>query len=152
MVRDHGIPFHEKKLGQLFCDHSAQAIVGMLDSESRQAGAEIRLDCRILDVRRSETPPPFEVETSAGVLRSQSLVIATGGALPAQVGATDLGYRIARQFGLKITELAPRWTGLSSARRSCGISAGSPGFPRITSSAAAGRPSGRAYSLHACGA
>jgi hypothetical protein len=98
-VEKHGIKYHEKKLGQLFCDGSANQIIEMLLTEARDAGVEIR--CGSL-VRRVQRKGPFEVETNDAVIKSQSLVIATGGLSIAPLGATDFGYRLARLFGLAI--------------------------------------------------
>jgi hypothetical protein len=106
LVRAHGIPFHEKKLGQLFCDRSAQDIVALLRKECEEAGAKIRLATRILKVTRlpeSELPFRFEVETDLGSsVRCESLVVATGGLSIPKIGATGFGYEVAEQFGLKL--------------------------------------------------
>ncbi|HEY3197405.1 MAG TPA: NAD(P)/FAD-dependent oxidoreductase [Nitrospirales bacterium] len=104
MVREHGIAYHEKKLGQLFCDGSAQQIVDMLLVECEKAGAEFHVGTRIDAVRRTDG---FVVETSLDTFACRSLVVATGGLSYAKTGATDLGYRLARQFGLGILEPAP---------------------------------------------
>jgi predicted Rossmann fold flavoprotein len=114
MVQEHGIAYHEKKLGQLFCDGSAQAIVDLLKSECDQAGAEFRLNTRVNRVSRiiGETER-FEVETSGGIHRSESLVIATGGLSIPKIGATGFGYDLARQFGLKLVERAAALDGFT---------------------------------------
>jgi predicted Rossmann fold flavoprotein len=104
LVEKHGIGYHEKKLGQLFCNQSSKQIIQMLLSEGDAAGATIHLNCRVSGVRKNSA---FLVETSLGAFASESLVIATGGLSFAKIGATDLGYQIARQFGLEITELRP---------------------------------------------
>ena len=104
LVRAHGIAFHEKTLGQLFCDQSAQAIIDMLVAECRAAGVTTRLDCRVQSV---EQPGVFLVKTSQGAFSCASLVIATGGLSLPKTGATDFGYRIAAQYGLRIVETAP---------------------------------------------
>ena len=104
LVESHGINYHEKKLGQLFCDGSARDIVEMLASESRAAGVEIRTDCMVEAVDGSDG---FEVETSQGRFGSAALVVATGGVSLAKIGATDLGYRLAEQFGLSLVEPRP---------------------------------------------
>lgn len=108
MVRDHRIPFHEKKLGQLFCDRSAADIVEMLVSECEKAGARFLLNCH---VQKVEKPGAFQIQTSQGDLSCGSLVVATGGLSIPKVGATDLGYRVARQFGLQIVEPSPALDG-----------------------------------------
>ena len=104
LVEKHRIPYHEKKLGQQFCDGSSRAIIEMLLAECSAAGVEIRTHCRVTEVRRSDR---FHLATSTGPLDSASLVIATGGLSFAKLGATDFGYRIARQFGLKLTAIRP---------------------------------------------
>ena len=104
LVRRHRIEFYEKKLGQLFCRESARPIVEMLLTECKQAGAEIRTGCAVKEIRKSNL---FEIETNQGVEKCEKLVIATGGISFPKIGATDFGYRIARQFGLKLTETRP---------------------------------------------
>ena len=104
LVQKHGIHYHEKKLGQLFCDGSAQQIVDLLSHECRDAGAEFKLNCEILGVKKTETG--FEVRTSQGIFQSESLVIASGGLSIPKIGATGFGYGIAKQFGLKLIETA----------------------------------------------
>jgi predicted Rossmann fold flavoprotein len=105
LVEKHGIRYHEKKLGQLFCDESSRQIIDMLLNESGRAGAEILCGCHVRAV--SKTDHRFKVETNQGNFVSRSLVIATGGLSIPALGATDFGYRIARQFGLKIEEPRP---------------------------------------------
>jgi predicted Rossmann fold flavoprotein len=102
LVRRHRIPFHEKKLGQLFCDGSSDEIIRMLLVECRQAGVDIQTGCRITEVRKASR---FVLSTNLGELTSDSLVIATGGLSVPKIGTSDLGYRIARQFGLRVTEV-----------------------------------------------
>ncbi len=104
MVETHGIAYHEKKLGQQFCDTSSREIVAMLLAECAEVGVEIITNCRILSVQR---PERFQVKSSRGNWDSRSLVIATGGLSLAKLGATAFGYRLAQQFGLKVTELRP---------------------------------------------
>ncbi len=116
-VKAHGIAFHEKKLGQLFCDHSARSIVELLRADCEENGVETRLNCQIRSTERlapSEEQPPgarFRVTTSLGVWDCESLVIATGGLSLPKIGATGLGYEIARQFGLQVTPTAPALDG-----------------------------------------
>ena len=102
MVEKHGIPYHEKTLGQLFCDHSAQQIVTMLERECRDVGVRILAATTIHSVTNSGAPARFLVETTAGTFRANSVVVATGGLSIPKMGATDLGYRLASQFGLNI--------------------------------------------------
>jgi len=104
LVRAHGIAFHEKTLGQLFCDASAQQIIDMLVEECRAADVAILLNCRVRAVEQAES---FIVQTSRGAFRAGSLVIATGGLSLPKIGATDFGYRIAAQFGIRVMETAP---------------------------------------------
>jgi predicted Rossmann fold flavoprotein len=104
LVEKHGIRYHEKKLGQLFCDRAAQDIVTMLETESREAGVKIFRSCRVRDVLSGDG---FLVKTSAGELRAPAVVIATGGLSIPKIGATAFGYEIAQQFGLKLVKTAP---------------------------------------------
>jgi predicted Rossmann fold flavoprotein len=117
MVREHQIPYHEKKLGQLFCDRSAQDIVKLLKTECDQAGVRFELGCKIQSISRLTDNPNerFLISTSAGEFSSESLVIATGGLSIPKIGATGFGYEIARQFGLKIVETAPALDGFTFA-------------------------------------
>lgn len=104
LVEKHGIPYHEKKLGQLFCDGSSRSIIGMLLTEASAAGVEIRCGSLVRGVEKKEH---FEVETNNGTITTQSLVAATGGLSIPPLGASDFGYRLARQFGLTIREPWP---------------------------------------------
>ncbi|HTC65229.1 MAG TPA: NAD(P)/FAD-dependent oxidoreductase [Candidatus Saccharimonadales bacterium] len=104
LVEKHNVPFHEKHLGQLFCDGSAQEIVTMLEEECRAAGVQIFLNCEIKEVRRTDF---FIAATGPDEYHAPSLVVATGGLSIPKLGATSLGYDLARQFGLKILETKP---------------------------------------------
>lgn len=104
LVEDRGIRWHEKKLGQLFCNNSSRDIIAMLADGCAQAGAEVRCGVRIEEVHRTDR---FRVRTSTGVFESRALVVATGGLSFAKLGASDLGYRLARQFGLRLTAIRP---------------------------------------------
>jgi len=104
LVEKHGIKYHEKKLGQLFCDESSQQIIDMLLRECADTGVEIRCGCQ---VRRISRESGFTIETNQESFNASSLVIATGGLSIAPLGATDCGYNIARQFGLKIEPPRP---------------------------------------------
>jgi predicted Rossmann fold flavoprotein len=104
LVEKHGIPYHEKKLGQLFCDRSAQDIVEMFETECRAAGVQIILNEKTHEIRRADE---FIVRTESAEFRTPVLVVATGGLSIPKIGATSLGYDIARQFGLKIRETRP---------------------------------------------
>jgi predicted Rossmann fold flavoprotein len=104
LVEKHGIPYHEKTLGQLFCDRSAQDITNMLKAECRIAGVQIFLNCRIHEVQRATE---FVVRTEAAEFRASTLVVATGGLSIPKMGATPFGYDLARQFGLNIVATKP---------------------------------------------
>lgn len=104
LVEKHGITYHEKKLGQLFCDGSSSQIIDMLLGECLDAGVEIRCGCQVRSVQKEDS---FRIETNQGNFISTSLVIATGGLSIPPLGATDFGYRIARQFDLRIEETRP---------------------------------------------
>ncbi|MGB7553565.1 MAG: NAD(P)/FAD-dependent oxidoreductase [Candidatus Korobacteraceae bacterium] len=106
LVEKHEIPYHEKKLGQLFCDRSAQEIVEMLEAECRAAGVQIFVKTRPLEVQR-RSGKGFVVRTEAGELQADALVVATGGLSIPKIGATSFGYEIARQFGINIRECRP---------------------------------------------
>ena len=108
MVKDHQIAFHEKKLGQLFCDRSAQEIVAMLEEECRKAKVEIFLEQPVTHIEKKEH---FNVRTFHDSFASDSLVIATGGLSIPKLGATDFGYKIARQFGLSVIDPSPALDG-----------------------------------------
>ncbi|MFQ6575414.1 NAD(P)/FAD-dependent oxidoreductase [Pseudomonas sp. UM16] len=97
MVGKHAVPYHEKKLGQLFCDNKSSDILGMLLSECDNAGAQLRMDTRIDQIEKVDGG--YLLETSAGQFQCQSLVIATGGLSIPTLGATGFGYQVARQFG-----------------------------------------------------
>jgi hypothetical protein len=105
LVERHGIRFHEKTRGQLFCDGSSAAIVTMLMTELRQAGAVLQLATSVETVDRQGGG--FAVRLSSGPVSCQSLVIASGGKSIPKMGASGLGYRLAAQFGLAVTETRP---------------------------------------------
>jgi predicted Rossmann fold flavoprotein len=102
LVERHGIPWHEKKLGQLFCDHSSRDIVEMLRAECDDAQVQIRTGMQVAAVRRVEEEGGFVVETAEETLVAPRLVVATGGLSLPKLGATDFAYKIAGQFGLKL--------------------------------------------------
>lgn len=101
MVERHGIAYHEKTLGQLFCDGSSRAIVAMLKAECDAGHVDLRLGHRITAVTREER---FRVETSGGAFEAPSLVLATGGLSIPKMGATGFAHDLARKFGLSIVE------------------------------------------------
>ncbi len=104
LVEKHRIKYHEKTLGQLFCDGSAQQIVNMLETECRQAGVQILTN---VSVDRVEHQGNFVVNAGTDAFSGKSLVVATGGLSIPKMGATPFGYDLARQFGLKIVEPRP---------------------------------------------
>jgi predicted Rossmann fold flavoprotein len=103
-VEKHRIPYHEKTLGQLFCDRSAQDITNMLEAECRDANVQIFLNAKIQEV---EHATEFVVRTDSAEFRAPVLVVATGGLSIPKIGATAQGYDLARQFGLKIVKTRP---------------------------------------------
>ena len=106
LVEKHGIPYHEKTLGQLFCDRSARDILGMLEEECRRAEVSIFLNTKVREVSHAGG---FAVRTGAEVFHAPAFVVATGGLSIPKVGATPFGYDLAQQFGIKIRE---PWPGL----------------------------------------
>ncbi|MEN9734337.1 MAG: hypothetical protein RLZ45_2332 [Verrucomicrobiota bacterium] len=113
LVERHGIQWHEKKLGQLFCDQSSKQILQLLEDECATAGVPIRLNCRIHSVHRHEMAeatdgaPTWTLGTNLGEFRSTSIVIASGGLSFPKLGTTPFGYEVARQFGLRVVETRP---------------------------------------------
>jgi predicted Rossmann fold flavoprotein len=97
MVSKHGVPYHEKKLGQLFCDNKSRDIRDMLLDECQQAGVDLRLDTSVRQIEK--TGAGYVLSTDMGPIASPSLVLATGGLSIPTLGATGFGYEIARQFG-----------------------------------------------------
>ncbi|PQA87040.1 NAD(P)/FAD-dependent oxidoreductase [Hyphococcus luteus] len=104
-VDKRGVAWHEKALGQLFCDDSSRSIIEMLTDDCRAADVEMRLSTSVETVEKTEDG--FTLATSGGAVACASLVIATGGKSIPKMGATDFAYRIARQFGLDIVEPRP---------------------------------------------
>jgi predicted Rossmann fold flavoprotein len=102
LVKQHGIRYHEKTLGQLFCDHSAHEIVDMLEEECRRARVQVLTGIRVDRVERAEHTKGFTVYAGDRSFHGASLVIATGGLSIPKMGATGFGYEVARQFDLKI--------------------------------------------------
>ncbi|AZZ46999.1 aminoacetone oxidase family FAD-binding enzyme [Pseudomonadaceae bacterium SI-3] len=97
MVCRHGVPYHEKKLGQLFCDNKASDILDMLLDECEQAGVDLRLETAVQTIDNADDG--YQLLTDAGPVTCQSLVIATGGLSIPTLGASAFGYQVARQFG-----------------------------------------------------
>jgi len=104
LVEKHRIPYHEKTLGQLFCDRAAEDITNMLEAECRAAGVQIFLNCRVQEVQRTTQ---FIVRTEAAEFHTSTLVVATGGLSIPKMGATAFGYDLARQFGFNIINTKP---------------------------------------------
>ncbi len=104
MVEQHGIRYHEKTLGQLFCDRSAHDFVAMLERECADAGVRVIVGARILSVMRAGH---FRVETTETSFEAEAVVVATGGLSIPKMGATGFGYSLAEQFGLRIVECRP---------------------------------------------
>jgi len=121
-VEQHGIAWHEKTLGQLFCDRSSQQIIDMLVRELAVAGGELRLGAELRELTRDTTGlSRYRAHTSTGEILAESVVVATGGLSIPKLGATDAGYRIARDFGLPLVPPAPAlvpftWTEADAAR------------------------------------
>ncbi|MBV9216923.1 MAG: NAD(P)/FAD-dependent oxidoreductase [Acidobacteria bacterium] len=125
LVERYKIPYYEKKLGQLFCRESSRAIVQMLLDECRRAKVRVETSCSVSSVN---APRPWLIETNKGAFEAEQLVVACGGLSFPKIGASDLGFRIARQFGLKIEPTRPSLVALVSKAhrypRLAGISLG----------------------------
>ncbi|HEY6386163.1 MAG TPA: aminoacetone oxidase family FAD-binding enzyme, partial [Candidatus Acidoferrum sp.] len=104
LVEKHRIPYHEKALGQLFCDRSSQDITNMLEAECRDANVQIFLSAKIQEVQHGTE---FVVRIDSAEFRAPVLVVATGGLSIPKIGATAQGYDLARQFGLKLVKTRP---------------------------------------------
>ncbi len=110
LLQKHGIAYHEKHKGQLFCDRSAEDIITLLLAECLTGGVERRQPCSLKGVRYSDggsDAARYELDTSSGGVACKALVIATGGLSIPKIGATDLGYRIAKQFDLPLVSTRP---------------------------------------------
>ncbi len=105
LLKRHHIAWHEKHRGQLFCDDSSESIIEMLRAECDAGGVKWRMGCQVAEVAHGEAG--FELRTSQGPIRAAKLVVATGGMAIPQLGATDFGLKLARQFGLKVVEPRP---------------------------------------------
>lgn len=114
LLSRHGIPYNEKKSGQLFCDGSSREIIAMLTRECLDAGVEIVTQCAIDSVSKEEE---YTVRTGRGTFTAASFVIATGGLSLPKLGATDFGYRTARRFGLNVIDPRPGLVPLSLSGR-----------------------------------
>ncbi len=116
LVEKHGIPYHEKTLGQLFCDRSAREILAMLEAECQHTGVSIFLNTKIHEVERTAE---FVVRAANAEFRAPALVVATGGLSIPKLGATSFGYDLARQFGLAIREPWPGLVPLTLSPEDC---------------------------------
>ena len=120
LVERHRIPYHEKTLGQLFCDGSARAIVAMLLAECAQGGVDVRIGHSVTDVSGVDG---FRVATSGGSFTAAALVLATGGLSIPKMGATGLSYEVARRFGLRVLEPLPALVPLKATPEMLGLPA-----------------------------
>ena len=109
-----GIRWHEKTLGQLFCDGSAREIIAMLQAQMQECGVTVWLETEIRHVGQAA---PFRLETSRGVVEAPSVIVATGGKSIPKMGATGLGYQIAESYGLKVTDTRPALVPLTLAEQ-----------------------------------
>ncbi len=107
LLRRHGIGFHEKHRGQLFCDKSAQDVINLLLAECAQGSVTHWQPCAVNALRSASGSSGYELDTARGTVRCHSVVIATGGLSIPKIGATDFGYRVARQFDLPVVPPRP---------------------------------------------
>ncbi len=105
LIEKHNIEFFEKKIGQLFCKTSAKEIIDMLVKECIENNVNIDLETKVISLSKTENE--YIIKTNKGTYTSKSMVIATGGLSIPKIGASDFGYRIAKQFDLKVTDLLP---------------------------------------------
>ncbi|MEQ9115777.1 MAG: NAD(P)/FAD-dependent oxidoreductase [Rickettsiales bacterium] len=118
LVESYNISYHEKTLGQLFCDGSSKQIINMLVEECKKSNVTISLNCQVSAVKKNED---FHVQTSHGNLTCDSLIIASGGLSIPKIGATNFGYNIAKQFGLNIITPRPALAPLTVADKELGF-------------------------------
>ncbi len=112
LIESYNIAYHEKTLGQLFCDGSAKQIIDMLLDLCNKSNVEIRMNCTVNDLNKSDI---FKLATNQGKLEAEIVIIATGGLSIPKMGATDFGYRIAKQFGIKIVPTKPALVPLTTS-------------------------------------
>ncbi len=116
LVQSHGIPFHEKHKGQLFCDRSAQDLIDMLLRECETGGVARWQPCNLVSLHHSAAAShAYNALTDQGEVQAQAVVVATGGLSIPKIGASDLGYRLARQFGLRVVTPRPALVPLTFA-------------------------------------
>jgi predicted Rossmann fold flavoprotein len=118
LVERHKIAYHEKTLGQLFCDGSARAVVAMLLAECAAGGVDVRTSHTVTNITKGDR---FTIETNNGAFTAKSLVLATGGLSIPKMGATGFSHDVARQFGLRVTETRPGLVPLRSAPDTEGV-------------------------------
>ena len=126
LVEDYGIAYHEKKLGQLFCDDSAQEIIDMLLAECRKHGVSTSFGTTVNAITKQETG--FEITTGQKSIETMALVVATGGLSIPKIGATGFGYDIAKQFGMRVTPPRPALVPLTFTDALKGFCAGLSGL------------------------
>src|SRR3972149_10551840 len=108
LIGRHGVKYRDKGDGQLFCEGSSLGIIKMLQKECERVGVDIRLNCHIPEIKLDEEKGGrFHLSTNTGTMESESLVVAPGGLSYPELGASDIGYRIAEQFGLRVTPVQP---------------------------------------------
>ena len=103
-MNEKGIGYHEKKLGQLFCDEGSEAIIKLLKDGFEAAGVKLLMPCSVNEITIADG---FELDTTCGKFHAPSLVIATGGLSIPKIGATPFGYKVAQQFNIPVTKLKP---------------------------------------------
>ncbi len=113
LIEKHRIAYHEKTLGQLFCDGSSRQVIAMLQEECRAGAVEWRQPCAVHGV--GKFPGGFRIETAQGAVAASSLVVATGGLTVPKIGATPFAYRLAEQFGLAVVPPKPALVPLTFA-------------------------------------
>ena len=136
LIERHRIPYHEKTLGQLFCNGSARAVVDMLLAECAQGGVDVRVGHTVTDVSRDDC---FRLETSQGRFTASTLVLATGGLSIPKMGATGFAYDVARRFGLGVTEQLPGLVPLTATPERLGFDQLLPGVSLETVASCAGQ-------------
>ena len=137
LVEKHGIAYHEKTLGQLFCDTSAREITDMLERECQQAGVMIFVDTHVQAVTKSDL---YLVRAGENDFQAAALVVATGGLSIPKMGATSFGYDLARQFGLKICDTRPALVPLTLSAADCKRYCDLSGLSASVIATAGGRP------------
>jgi len=136
MVERHGIPYHEKTLGQLFCNGSARAIVAMLVAECARGGVDVRVGHTVTDVSHADC---FRVDTTQQCFTAPALVLATGGLSIPKMGATGFAYDVARRFGLNVIEPQPGLVPLRATREALGFNQILPGVSTEAIASCAGQ-------------